>query len=90
MDARFFFTVNGYISVLFFLFRQRQHLLLRPEGLKRIQIQLEDKRLQPIFQKVQANMHLNAEDGVALFKSSDIFGHQVTWRISFTSANTAT
>jgi aminodeoxyfutalosine synthase len=33
---------------------------------------LEDKRLRPILEKVQAGIRLDAEDGVALFKSTDI------------------
>src|ERR1700727_3573294 len=33
---------------------------------------LEDKRLLPILEKVQADVRLDYEDGVALFKSSDI------------------
>src|ERR1700728_3777893 len=33
---------------------------------------LEDKRLRPILEKVQADVRLDAEDGVALFKTSDI------------------
>src|SRR6202167_4537364 len=32
----------------------------------------EDKRLRPILEKVQADVRLDAEDGVALFKTSDI------------------
>src|SRR3984885_12113998 len=37
-----------------------------------MQIHVEDKRLQPILEKVQAGARLNFEDGVALFKSTDI------------------
>ena len=37
-----------------------------------MQIHIEDKRLRPILEKVQADVRLDAEDGVALFKSSDI------------------
>src|SRR5271169_3920799 len=39
-----------------------------------MQIHLEDKRLRPILEKVQADVRLNFEDGVALFRSSDILG----------------
>jgi aminodeoxyfutalosine synthase len=37
-----------------------------------MQIHIEDRRLRPILEKVQADVRLDAEDGVALFKSSDI------------------
>src|SRR5271163_1618210 len=37
-----------------------------------MQIHFEDRRLRPILEKVQADVRLDAADGVALFKSSDI------------------
>ena len=37
-----------------------------------MQIQIEDQRLRPILEKVEADVRLSAEDGVALFRSSDI------------------
>src|ERR1700723_4380719 len=37
-----------------------------------MQIHIEDQRLRPILEKVRADVRLDAEDGVALFKSSDI------------------
>src|SRR5580698_8306788 len=37
-----------------------------------MQIHIEDQRLRPILEKVRAAVRLSAEDGIALFKSSDI------------------
>ncbi len=37
-----------------------------------MQIHIEDQRLRPILEKVRADVRLSAEDGVALFQSSDI------------------
>ena len=66
-----FFTVNGYVSVLFFLFWAADIYFfgLRAE---RMQIHIEDRRLRPILEKVQADVRLDSDDGVALFNSPDI------------------
>ena len=37
-----------------------------------MQIHIEDRRLQPILEKVQAGVRLGFEDGVALYRTSDI------------------
>ena len=55
-----------------------------------MQIYIEDKRLRPILEKVQADVRLDAEDGVALFKSSGHSRPRLPGQPSSQSANTAT
>ena len=38
----------------------------------RVQPAIEDRRLQPIFEKVEAGERLSYADGVAMFRSADI------------------
>jgi len=39
-----------------------------------MQISFEDTRLQPILEKVRAQVRLNYEDGLALYRTSDLLG----------------
>ena len=72
VDAAFF-TVNGYVSVLFFLVLGGRHLFLRPEGLKRHADPHRRPALAADFGKsCRPTSAWTAEDGVALFSSSDI------------------
>ena len=51
---------------------------------------IEDKRLLPILEKVQADVRLSAEDGVALYRKLRHFGASATWPTWCASASTAT
>ena len=63
IDAAFF-TMNGYVSVIFFVFLGRRHLLLT------MNIQsFEDPRLEPIRDKVEAGERLIFDDGLTLYRS---------------------
>ena len=53
VDAAFF-TVNGYVSVLFFLFWAADMYFFGLAGVRLMQIHIEDRRLQPILEKVEA------------------------------------
>ena len=72
-----FFTVNGYISLLFLLFWGAATLVAAPlklEGaiLMASELQIADPRLEPIAEKVLAGARLDAEDGLRLYESNDL------------------
>ena len=67
IDAAFF-TMNGYVSVIFFLFWATDIfcLIMTPV--------FEDPRLMPIRDKVEAGERLDFDDGVTLYRTPDLLG----------------
>ena len=85
VDAAFF-TMNGYVSVIFFVFWAAD-IFLGPRA-NHMLIHIEDQRLRPILEKVQAGERLDFEDGVPFIKSP-IFSPSARWPTWFESACTA-
>ena len=68
-----FFTMNGYVSVLFFVFWAADIFFLGTEGLNNMQVVIRRPRVcSPIRDKVEAGERLSFEDGVTLYRTSDI------------------
>ncbi len=66
-----FFTMNGWVSVLFFVFWAADIFLLHPSYLI-CQLSSKIAVLMPIREKVEAGERLSFDDGVALYRTSDI------------------
>ncbi len=67
IDAAFF-TMNGYVSVIFFVFWAADIFLTMTMPV------FEDARLEPIRRKVEAEERLSFDDGVTLYRSPDLLG----------------
>ena len=66
-----FFTMNGWVSVLFFVFWAADIFLLSRRSLLECRSRFEDRRLKPIREKVEAGERLSYDDGLALYRSTD-------------------
>jgi len=70
VDAAFF-TMNGWVSVLFFIFWAAIFSCVI-RVFDHMQVLFEDPRLTPVRQKVEAGERLSFEDGVTLYRTHDI------------------
>jgi len=83
LDAAFF-TVNGYISMLFLLFWGAAAAVWRVEffdGFEMSELTITDQQLKPIADKVFAGERLSIDDGIRLYRSPDLLA--VGWLANY-------